>query len=41
MDEDPEYRVDYISDHLGIPRDEVIEIINLLRDEKYSRIRRI
>ena len=34
LDEDPEYRVDYISDHLGIPRDEVIEIINLLRDEK-------
>ncbi|MDQ6527730.1 RecQ family ATP-dependent DNA helicase [Flavobacterium sp. LHD-85] len=29
-----ESRVDYISDHLGIVREEVINIINLLRDEK-------
>lgn len=30
----PESRIDYISDHLGILRDEVIHIISLLRDEK-------
>ena len=29
-----ETRVDYISDHLGIIREEVISIINLLREEK-------
>ena len=28
------YANDYISDHLGIPNDEVIQIITLLRDEK-------
>lgn len=33
-DESAEYRIDYISDHLGIARDEVIEIVNLLRQEK-------
>jgi ATP-dependent DNA helicase RecQ len=33
-DESAESRVDYISDHLGIVRDEVINIINLLREEK-------
>lgn len=33
-DEAPEARIDYISDHLGIPNDEVIQIITLLRDEK-------
>jgi ATP-dependent DNA helicase RecQ len=33
--EDPaEARIDYISDHLGIVKDEVINIINLLREEK-------
>ncbi len=32
--EEPESRVDYISDHLGIVKEEVIEIINLLREEK-------
>ncbi|NMA34860.1 MAG: RecQ family ATP-dependent DNA helicase, partial [Clostridiaceae bacterium] len=32
--EEPESRVDYISDHLGIPKETVIEIIYLLRDEK-------
>ncbi len=32
--EEPEYRVDYISDHLGIVKEEVIEVINLLREEK-------
>lgn len=32
-DEVAESRVDYISDHLGIVREEVINIINLLRDE--------
>lgn len=33
-DEAAESRVDYISDHLGIVKEEVIEIINLLREEK-------
>ncbi len=33
-DEFPEARVDYISDHLGIVKEEVINIINLLREEK-------
>lgn len=32
-DEAAESRVDYISDHLGIVREEVINIINLLREE--------
>lgn len=33
--EDPaESRVDYISDHLGIVKEEVINIVNLLREEK-------
>ncbi|WP_433835773.1 RecQ family ATP-dependent DNA helicase [Flavobacterium anhuiense] len=31
--ETPESRVDYISDHLGIVREEVINIVNLLREE--------
>lgn len=30
----PEARIDYISDHLGIPSEEVIQIITLLREEK-------
>ncbi len=33
-DEEAESRVDYISDHLGIVREDVIRIINLLREEK-------
>lgn len=33
-DEAAETRVDYISDHLGIVKEEVINIINLLREEK-------
>ncbi len=33
-DETAESRIDYISDHLGIVKDEVIGIINLLREEK-------
>ena len=33
-DEEPESRVDYISDHLGIPKEEVIRIVTLLREEK-------
>jgi ATP-dependent DNA helicase RecQ len=33
-DETAESRIDYISDHLGIVKEEVISIINLLRDEK-------
>lgn len=33
-DETPESRVDYISDHLGIVKEEVINIINLMREEK-------
>lgn len=32
--EEAESRVDYISDHLGISRENVIRIINLLREEK-------
>lgn len=32
-DETPESRVDYISDHLGIVKEEVINVINLLREE--------
>ncbi len=33
-DETAESRVDYISDHLGIVKEEVINIVNLLREEK-------
>lgn len=33
-DESAESRVDYISDHLGIVKEEVINIVNLLREEK-------
>jgi ATP-dependent DNA helicase RecQ len=33
-DETPESRIDYISDHLGIIKEEVINIVNLLREEK-------
>lgn len=33
-DEAAEARVDYISDHLGIVKEEVIHIVNLLREEK-------
>ncbi len=33
-DELPESRIDYISDHLGIVKDEVILLIGLLREEK-------
>jgi ATP-dependent DNA helicase RecQ len=33
-DEPAESRVDYISDHLGIVKEDVINIINLLREEK-------
>lgn len=33
-DEAAESRVDYISDHLGIVKEEVINVINLLREEK-------
>jgi len=33
-DETAESRVDYISDHLGIVKQEVINIVNLLREEK-------
>ncbi len=32
--EEPEARVDYISDHLGIVKEEVIEVISLLREEE-------
>jgi ATP-dependent DNA helicase RecQ len=34
IDSDAEFRVDYIADQLGIPREDVIHIINLLREEK-------
>jgi len=33
-DEAAESRIDYISDHLGIIKEEVINIVNLLREEK-------
>ncbi len=33
-DEPAETRIDYISDHLGIVKEEVIDIVNLLREEK-------
>jgi ATP-dependent DNA helicase RecQ len=33
-DKDGEARIDYISDHLGIVKEEVINIVNLLREEK-------
>lgn len=33
-DEAAEYRIDYISDHLGIVKEEVINVVNLLREEK-------
>ncbi|MBX2960111.1 MAG: RecQ family ATP-dependent DNA helicase [Flavobacteriales bacterium] len=33
-DEAAESRIDYISDHLGILKEEVINIVNLLREEK-------
>lgn len=33
-DEEAESRIDYISDHLGIEREEVIQIVNLLREER-------
>ncbi|REG82491.1 ATP-dependent helicase [Algoriphagus antarcticus] len=33
-EESAETRIDYISDHLGIVKEEVINIINLLREEK-------
>lgn len=33
-DEDGESRIDYISDHLGIVKEDVINIVNLLREEK-------
>jgi ATP-dependent DNA helicase RecQ len=33
-EEIPEERIDYISDHLGIVKEEVIKIITLLREEK-------
>jgi len=32
-EEDAESRIDYISDHLGIVKEEVIKIVNLLREE--------
>lgn len=33
-DDPGESRIDYISDHLGIVKEEVIDIVNLLREEK-------
>ena len=33
-DEAPESRIDHISDHLGILKEEVINVVNLLREEK-------
>lgn len=33
-DESAESRIDYISDHLGIVKEEVMNIVNLLREEK-------
>ena len=34
VDEPAESRIDYISDHLGIVKEEVINIVNLLREER-------
>ncbi len=34
QDEQAESRIDYISEHLGIVKEEVIQVINLLREEK-------
>lgn len=34
MGEEPDCRVDYISERLGLEREEVIRIVNLLREEK-------
>ncbi len=34
VDEIPESRVDHISDHLGIPKEDVIRIVNILREDK-------
>lgn len=33
-DDEAESRIDYISDHLGIVKEEVIQIVNLLREER-------
>ncbi|OEI81032.1 ATP-binding protein [Formosa algae] len=33
-DEEAESRIDHISDHLGIKKEEIINIVNLLREEK-------
>lgn len=33
-DDEAEARIDYISDHLGIVKDEVINVVNLLREEQ-------
>ncbi|HOM02335.1 MAG TPA: RecQ family ATP-dependent DNA helicase [Acetivibrio sp.] len=33
-DEEAESRVDYLSDRLGIPKEEIIQIVNLLREEQ-------
>ena len=33
-DEGAESRIDYIGDHLGMVKDEIIQIINVLRQEK-------
>lgn len=33
-DDEAETRIDYISDHLGIVKEDVIKVINLLREEK-------
>ena len=33
-DEEAESRIDYISDHLGIVKEEVIQVVNILREEK-------
>ena len=33
-DEEAESRIDYISDHLGIVKEEVIQVVNLLREER-------
>ncbi len=33
-DEVAESRIDYISDHLGIKKEEVISVVNLMREEE-------
>ncbi|MFR1361684.1 hypothetical protein [Alistipes ihumii] len=35
-----ESRIDYISDHLGIKKEEVISVVNLMREERFWPMQR-